>query len=104
MSNEEVTVFADRGYVNGEQVLTCANTVVQSFILQTLTSSSRGVDSSPRGSFFYDMARDHYICLVDENKTRTKDYNITTVLKLGVRELIWVNARLVASSINCGSL
>lgn len=38
--NEEITVLADRGYFNGDQVLACENTGVLPCVPKTLTSSS----------------------------------------------------------------
>ena len=38
--NKDITVLADRGYFNGDQVLACENTGVLPCVPKTLTSSS----------------------------------------------------------------
>ena len=45
--NEEITVLADRGYFNGDQVLACENTGVLPCVPKTLTSGNASEACSP---------------------------------------------------------
>jgi transposase len=62
MGNEEITVLADRGYFNGDQVLACENTGVLPCVPKTLTSSSAKRGLFTRQDFIYDAEKDHYTC------------------------------------------
>ena len=69
--NEEITVLADRGYFNGDQVLACQNTGVLPCIPlpcipKTLTSSSAKRGLFTRQDFVYDAEKDHYTCPAGE--------------------------------------
>jgi len=66
----EITVLADRGYFNGEQVLACEGTGVLPCIPKTLTSSSAKRGLFTRREFFYDAAKDHYTCPAGEHLTK----------------------------------
>jgi len=68
--NEEITVLADRGYFNGDQVLACENTGVLPCVPKTLTSSSAKRGFFTRQDFVYDAGKDHYTCPADEHLTR----------------------------------
>jgi hypothetical protein len=68
--NEEITVLADRGYFNGDQVLACENTGVLPCIPKTLTSSSAKRGLFTRQDFVYDAEKDHYTCPAGEHLTR----------------------------------
>jgi transposase len=70
MGSEEITVLADRGYFNGDQVLACENTGVLPCIPKTLTSSSAKRGLFTRRDFFYDATRDHYTCPAGEHLTK----------------------------------
>jgi hypothetical protein len=59
---KEITVLADRGDFNGEQVLACEDTGVLPGIPRTLTSSSAKRGPFTLRDFFYDTAKDHYTC------------------------------------------
>jgi hypothetical protein len=67
---EEITVLADRGYFNGDQVLACENTGVLPCVPKTLTSGNlkRGLFTGQ--DFIYDAERDHYTCPAGEHLTR----------------------------------
>jgi hypothetical protein len=67
---EEITVLADRGYFNGDQVLACENTGVLPCVPKTLTSSSAKRGLFTRQDFFYDAEKDHYTCPAGEHLTR----------------------------------
>src|SRR6478752_5105273 len=68
--NEEITVLADRGYFNGDQVLACENTGVLPCVPKTLTSSSAKRGLFARQDFVYDAEKDHYTCPAGEHLTR----------------------------------
>jgi transposase len=70
MGNEEITVLADRGYFNGDQVLACENTGVLPCVPKTLTSSSAKRGLFSRQDFVYDAEKDHYTCPAGEHLTR----------------------------------
>ena len=65
-----ITVVADRGYFNGEQVLACEGTGVLPCIPKTLTSSSAKRGLFTRRDFFYDAANDHYTCPAGQRLTK----------------------------------
>ncbi len=67
---KEITVLADRGYFNGDQVLACEDTGVLPCIPKTLTSSSAKRGLFTRREFFYDAAKDHYTCPAGQHLTR----------------------------------
>jgi len=68
--NKEITVLADRGYFNGDQVLACENTGVLPCVPKTLTSSSAKRGLFSRQDFVYDAEKDHYTCPAGEHLTR----------------------------------
>ena len=59
---EQVTVLADRGYFNGDQVLSCEGTGVAPIVPKTLTSSGAKRGFFTRQDFIYDAEHDHYTC------------------------------------------
>jgi hypothetical protein len=68
--NQEITVLADRGYFNGDQVLACENTGVPAFVPKTLTSSNAKRGLFSRQDFVYDAEKDHYTYPAGEHLTR----------------------------------
>jgi len=58
----EITVLADRGYFNGEQVLACEGTGVLPCVPKIDTSGRAKLGLFTRGDFVYDAAADHYTC------------------------------------------
>jgi len=59
---EQVTALADRGYFNGDQVLSCEGTGVAPVVPKTLTSSGAKRGFFTRQDFIYDAEHDHYTC------------------------------------------
>src|SRR6202171_5214972 len=59
---EQVTALADRGYFNGDQVLSCEGTGVAPIVPKTLTSSGAKRGLFTRQDFIYDAEQDHYTC------------------------------------------
>ena len=58
----EITVLADRGYFNGNQVLACEGTGVLPCIPKSDTSGNAGRGRFTREDFIYDAAKDYYTC------------------------------------------
>lgn len=67
----EITVVADRGYFNGDQVLACEGSGVLPIIPKALTSSSAKRGLFPRRDFFYDPVKDHYTCPAGQHLTKS---------------------------------
>ena len=67
---EQVTALADRGYFNGDQVLSCEGTGVAPIVPKTLTSGNikRGLFTGQ--DFIYDAEKDHYTCPAGQHLTR----------------------------------
>lgn len=68
MGCEALTVLADRGYYNGEQVLACEESGVLPCIPKTVWPSERGLFT--RGDFVYDAENDHYTCPAGQKLTK----------------------------------
>ncbi len=66
----EITIVADRGYFNRDQVLACEGTGLLPCVPKTLTSSSAKRGLFTRRDFFYDAANDHYTCPAGQHLTR----------------------------------
>ncbi|MCJ2143893.1 IS1182 family transposase [Methylobacterium sp. E-066] len=67
---DTLTVLADRGYLNGEQVLACKGTGVLPCVPKTLTSghAKRGLFTGQ--DFVYDAEQDHYTCPAGQHLTK----------------------------------
>lgn len=65
-----LTVLADRGYLNGEQVLACEGTGVLPCVPKILTSghAKRGLFTGQ--DFVYDAEQDHYTCPAGQHLTK----------------------------------
>jgi transposase len=59
---EQIIALADRGYYNGDQVLSCEGTGVAPIMPKTLTSSGAKRGLFTRQDFIYDAKHDHYTC------------------------------------------
>jgi transposase len=59
---EQITALADRGYFNGNQVLSCEGTGVAPIVPKVLTSSGPKRGLFARQDFIYDAEHDHYTC------------------------------------------
>lgn len=58
----EITVLADRGYFNGEQVLDCEGTGVLPCVPKIDTSGRARLGLFTKADFVYDAEHDHYTC------------------------------------------
>jgi hypothetical protein len=72
MGCEQITALADRGYFNGDQVLSCEGTGVAPVVPKTLTSSGAKRGFFTRQDFIYDAEHDHYTCPVGAKLTKAK--------------------------------
>src|SRR4051812_1113638 len=69
---EQITALADRGYFNGDQVLSCEGTGVAPVMPNTLTSSGAKRGFFTRQDFMYDAEHDHYTCPAGVKLTKAK--------------------------------
>ncbi|APG90626.1 IS1182 family transposase [Sinorhizobium americanum] len=69
---EEVTVLADRGYYNGDEVLACEGTGILPIIPKTRTSGNAKRGLFTVADFIYDAETDRYTCPAGEHLTRGK--------------------------------
>jgi hypothetical protein len=79
---EQITVLADRGYFNGDQVLSCEGTGVAPVVPKTLTSIGAKRGLFTRQDFIYDAEHDHYTCpagakltKIDRRADHTEDFD-----------------------------
>jgi transposase len=69
---EEITVLADRGYYNGEEVLACEGTGVLPYVPKTQTSGNAKRGLFTVQDFIFDAENDRYTCPAGEFLTRGK--------------------------------
>src|SRR6201981_3652399 len=67
---EQITALADRGYFNGDQVLSCEGTGVAPVMPKTLTSGNTKRGLFTGQDFIYDAEKDHYTCPAGAKLTR----------------------------------
>jgi transposase len=72
MGREQITALADRGYFNGDQVLSCEGTGVAPIVPKTLTSSGAKRGFFTRQDFIYDAEHDHYTCPAGAKLTKAR--------------------------------
>src|SRR5271169_3637417 len=72
MGHEQITAQADRGYFNGDQVLSCEGTGVTPVVPKTLTSSGVKRGFFTRQDFIYDAEHDHYTCPAGAKLTKAR--------------------------------
>jgi transposase len=65
-----LTVLADRGYLNGDQVLACEGTGVLPCVPKTLTSGNAKRGLFTGQDFVYDAEKDHYTCPAGQHLTK----------------------------------
>jgi transposase len=68
----EITVLADRGYYNGDEVLACEGTGVLPCIPKTQTSGNVKRGLFTVADFIYDAAKDRYTCPAGKHLTKGK--------------------------------
>lgn len=64
LKQEELTVTADAGYSNGEQLQACEDAGVTAYVAVSRSTNNKGGDTSlfDRSAFTYDAAKDQYQC------------------------------------------
>jgi transposase len=67
---EQITALADRGYFNGDQVLSCEGTGVAPVVPKTRTSGNTKRGLFTGQDFIYDAEKDHYTCPAGQHLTR----------------------------------
>ena len=67
---QQITALADRGYFNGDQVLSCEGTGVAPVVPKTLTSGNTKRGLFTGQDFIYDAEKDHYTCPAGQHLTR----------------------------------
>jgi Transposase DDE domain len=67
---EQITALADRGYFNGDQVLSCEGTGVAPIVPKTLTSGNAKRGLFTGQDFIYNAEKDDYTCPAGEHLTR----------------------------------
>jgi transposase len=67
---QQVTALADRGYFDGDQVLSCEGTGVAPVVPKTLTSGNTKRGLFTGQDFIYDAEKDHYTCPAGQHLTR----------------------------------
>ena len=72
MACEELTVLADRGYYNGDEVLACEGTGVPPYVPKTLTSGNTNRGLFTGQDFVYDAEHDRYTCPAGQHLTKGK--------------------------------
>jgi transposase len=70
MGREQITALADRGYFNGDQVLSCEGTGVAPVVPKTLTSGNTKRGLFTGQDFIYDAEKDHYTCPAGQHLTK----------------------------------
>jgi transposase len=68
----EITVLADRGYMNGEQVLECEGTGILPCVPRTDTSGKAQRGLFTKADFVYDADHDRYTCPAGEHLIRSR--------------------------------
>jgi hypothetical protein len=66
IGTKKVTVLADRGYFNGEQLRQCDQTGITALVPKPLTSNNRAQGLFDKRDFVYDAKRDEYRCPAGE--------------------------------------
>jgi transposase len=69
---EELTVLADRGYYNGDEVLACEGTGVLPYVPKTQTSGNTNRGLFTGQDFIYDAEHDRYTCPAGQHLTKGK--------------------------------
>ena len=72
IGSEQITVLADRGYYNGDEVLACEGTGILPCIPKTQTSGNAKRGLFTVADFIYDAEKDRYTCPAGKYLTRGK--------------------------------
>jgi hypothetical protein len=67
---EDLTVVADRGYFNGEEILKCEQAEIKALVPKPITSNSTSSGRFDKRDFIYEPKRDRYRCPAGQYATR----------------------------------
>ena len=62
MKVQDLTVVADRGYFNGEEILACDKAGITAIVPKTTTSGAKAAGRFDRADFIYDEGKNEYRC------------------------------------------
>ena len=85
---DTIEAFADRGYFNSEEIVTCEEAGVEVYVPRPLTSNARAAGRYDRRDFVYDTKSDTYVCPARERLT----YRMTTEEAGKVLRRYWTDA------------
>jgi transposase len=88
IGSKDLTVFADRGYFNGEQILQCERKGIVPLVPKSLTSNNRARGLFDKRDFRYMPRRDEYQCPAGERAI----HRFTAVEKGQVLHKYWASA------------
>lgn len=66
MEVQDMTVIADRGYFNGEEILACHEAGITAIVPRTETSTAKANGRFDKADFIYDAAKNEYRCPAGE--------------------------------------
>ncbi len=69
MAVKDLTVIADRGYFNGEEVLACHEAGITAIVPKTTTSGAKAEGRFDRADFIYDAKNNEYRCPAGQHLT-----------------------------------
>ena len=88
IGGETLTVLADRGYFNGEEILQCVEDGITTLVPKPLTSNSRADGRFDKRDFIYVAERDEYRCPAGERAP----WRMTTVERGMTLHRYWPSA------------
>jgi hypothetical protein len=62
IGTDKLTVFADRGYYKGEQILKCEQAGIKTLVPKSLTSNNKAAGLFDKADFLYIPSKDEYRC------------------------------------------
>ncbi len=88
MGREKLTVLADRGYFNGDEILQCTQAGIAPLVPKPLTSTSKADGRFDKRDFVYNARRDEYRCPAGERAI----WRMTTVERGMTLHRYWPSA------------
>lgn len=88
IGGDKLTVLADRGYFDGEEILRCTEAGITTLVPKPLTSNSRADGRFDKRDFIYVAERDEYRCPAGERAI----WRMTTVEKGRTMHRYWPSA------------
>jgi transposase len=75
LATDELTVVADRGYYNGEEILTCEQAGIKTYLPKVQTSGNQAKGYFGKRDFIYHAKEDEYACPAGERATYRTTYH-----------------------------